>query len=460
MKHKILLLMVLVFLSLNAIMIPMVAQDDVAMIEPDAGTWHTWLLEAGSEMRLDAPPDEAATQAELEELHALLNSVDDDMRSQIRHWSAGVPAYQWNKLATEEFFYRGTPSPISTYGLALMNVAIYDATIAAWDTKYTYMRPRPSTLDNTLNAVLPTPHSPAYPSEHAVAAGAASTVLAHLFPDKADFFVAQGEAAAEAMLHSGIYYPSDIEAGFTLGQAVGEQAIAWAQANPINLTPVEAINGEDGKWSGTNPIGANLGSSPTFVLSSPDEFRPEAPLEFSSAELEAEMQELRDLERTPRTMAIARYWEYGSGAFQNTLRWTQEASNLIWEYGLEDNAPRGALVYAAINIAGYDATIATFEAKYYYLAIRPIHYDTEFQSVFPTPNHPTYPSAHSSISTAILATLAALFPEDADSLMGITHQIGDARMWAGLHFRNDIVAGETLGQQIAEKVLSPFDNIR
>jgi hypothetical protein len=45
-------------------------------------------------------------------------------------------------------------------------------------------------------------------------------------------------------------------------------------------------------------------------------------------------------------------------------------------------------------------------------------------------------------------------------LMGITHQIGDARMWAGLHFLNDIVAGETLGQQIAEKVLSPFDNIR
>jgi membrane-associated phospholipid phosphatase len=460
MKHKILFLMVLVFLSLNVVMLQIGAQDDVAMIKPTAGTWHTWLLESGSEMRLDAPPDEAATQAELEELRSMLDNIDDDMRVQIRYWSAGVPAYRWNVLATEEYFYRGIPSPVSTYGLALMNVAIYDATIAACDTKQMYMRPRPGALDDTLNTVLPTPNSPAYPAEHAVAAGAASTVLAHLFPDAADYFLEQGEMAAQAMLHSGIYYPSDIEAGYALGQAVGERAIAWAEANPLNLTPVEAIDGGDGRWSGTNPILANFASSPTWVLSSANEFRPEPPLEFGSVELEAEMQELRDLERTPRTMAIARYWEYGSGAFQNTLRWTQLASSLIWEHGLEDNAPRGALVYAAMNIAGYDATVATFEAKYHYLAIRPFQYDSEFQSVFPTPNHPSYPSAHSSISTAVLATLAALFPEDADYLMGLSHQMGEARIWGGLHFRHDIVAGEMLGQQIAEKVLLPFENIR
>ena len=49
--------------------------------------------------------------------------------------------------------------------------------IAAWDTKYTYHRPRPSEFDPSLTTVLPTPHSPAYPSEQAVAAGAASTVM-------------------------------------------------------------------------------------------------------------------------------------------------------------------------------------------------------------------------------------------------------------------------------------------
>lgn len=39
--------------------------------------------------------------------------------------------------------------------MALVSVAIYDATIAAWDSKYAYNRPRPSQFDTTLTTVLP-----------------------------------------------------------------------------------------------------------------------------------------------------------------------------------------------------------------------------------------------------------------------------------------------------------------
>jgi hypothetical protein len=59
--------------------------------------------------------------------------------------------------------------------LALLSVAIYDATIAAWDSKYAYNRLRPTAFDPSLTAALPNPQSPSYPSEHAVIAGAAST---------------------------------------------------------------------------------------------------------------------------------------------------------------------------------------------------------------------------------------------------------------------------------------------
>jgi membrane-associated phospholipid phosphatase len=443
--------------ALNSVQVT--AQDGMGMVEPEAGSWNTWLLESGSELQLEAPPDEAATMSEIEELHTLLDAVDDDMRAQIRYWSTNVPAYRWNKLASEEYFNRAIPHPIASYGLALMNIAIYDATVTAWDTKYTYMRPRPTELDSGLNAILPTPHSPAYPSEHAVAAGAASVVLSRLFPDKTDFFNAQAQAAVDAMLHTGIYYRSDMEAGFALGQQVGERAIAWADANPLNLAPVEEIDGGDGKWSATNPILPNAGTWPTWALSSPNEFRPIPPLEYGSDELEAEMQELRDLERTPRTSTFARYWEYGSGAFQDNLRWTQHASALIWEYGLESNPPRGALVYTAMHIAGYDAAVSTFEAKYHYLAIRPFQYDPDFQTVFPTPNHPSYPSAHSVISMAMLATLGELFPQDATYLTSMSQQGGEARLWGGIHFRHDIVIGEEMGVQIAEKVLAAFGDI-
>jgi hypothetical protein len=261
------------------------------------------------------------------------------------------------------------------------------------------------------------------------------------------------------MLHSGIYYPSDIEAGFALGQQIGERAVAWAATNPLNLTPVEAIDGDEGKWSGTNPIMPNAGMWSTWALSSPDEFRPLPPLEYGSDELEVEMQELRDMERTMRTSTLARYWEYGSGAFQDNYRYTQQVSILLWEYGLDDNAPRGALVYTAMAIAGYDAAVATFEAKYHYLAIRPDQYDPEFQTVFPTPNHPSYPSAHSVISMAMLGTLAEFFPEYATYLTGISQQGGETRLWGGIHFRHDVVAGEAMGLQIAEKVLVSFGDI-
>jgi hypothetical protein len=261
------------------------------------------------------------------------------------------------------------------------------------------------------------------------------------------------------MLHSGIYYPSDIDAGFALGQEVGQRAVVWAQANPPNLAPVDEINGGDGKWSGVNPIAPNFGNSPTWALTTPDEFRPVPPLEFGSDELEAEMQELRDMERTPRNSTFVRFWEFGSGAFQDNLRWTQHASTLIWEYGIEDNPPRGALVYAAMHIAGHDATVSVFEAKYHYMGIRPFQYDPEFQTVIPTPNHPSYPSAHSVVSMAMLGTLGTLFPEDADYLTALSQQGSESRLWGGIHFRHDIVVGEEMGRQIAERVLSLFGEV-
>jgi hypothetical protein len=52
----------------------------------------------------------------------------------------------------------------------------YDATVAAWNAKYTYNRPRPSELDPSLTTMVPNPRSPSYPSEHvAVAAAAVSS---------------------------------------------------------------------------------------------------------------------------------------------------------------------------------------------------------------------------------------------------------------------------------------------
>ena len=109
--------------------------------------------------------------------------------------------------------------------LALMNVAIADAEIAAWDAKYYYNRTRPSQADRALVTQIPTPDSPSYPSEHAAAAGAAAAVLSYLFPNNAAAFSSMAQQAGASFVYAGLQYPSDVIAGLALGQAVAARVI-------------------------------------------------------------------------------------------------------------------------------------------------------------------------------------------------------------------------------------------
>ena len=128
-----------------------------------------------------------------------------------------------------------TNTPLAARALALLHAAIYDATIATWDSKYTYNRPRPSAFDRSLTTVIANPASPSYPAELAAVAGAAATVLAYLYPKDADALAQQAEAAGRAQFLAGVQYPSDVAAGLDLGRAVGALVIARAKADGSNV---------------------------------------------------------------------------------------------------------------------------------------------------------------------------------------------------------------------------------
>ena len=100
-------------------------------------------------------------------------------------------------------------------------------------------------------------------------------------------------------------------------------------------------------------------------------------------------------------------------------------------------------------MAVHDAVVACWDAKYAYWAMRPFQVDSELKPLFSAPNHPSYPAAHACISTAAGYTLAGLFPRDAESLRSLAKQAGDARMWAGIHFRSDVEAGRAIGDAVA-----------
>jgi membrane-associated phospholipid phosphatase len=162
-------------------------------LEPDAGSWTTWVLESGRELR-PSSADVGATRSEIEALKVFAANREPAVLEQIDYWDTGSPGYRWNQIAIAQGLKDGIA--IAAYRvLALVNMAIYDATVAAWDAKYAYNRPRPSEADRTLTTVIPSPSSPAYPCEHSAAAGAAAAVLAYLFPKDAQSFIDKANSA-------------------------------------------------------------------------------------------------------------------------------------------------------------------------------------------------------------------------------------------------------------------------
>lgn len=429
------------------------AQSSGDSLEPGAGSWKTWVLKSGSEMRPASPPESATTKAELTQLKGLVAKRDAAALDQVAFWDTGAPTYRWNEITLNQGVKNGAGSLNPARVLALVNVAMYDATIAAYDAKYTYNRLRPNELDPTLETVIPNPRTPTYPSEHAAVAGAAATILAHLYPDDAAFFASQAEAAAQSRLIAGVEYPSDVAAGLALGRAVGAKFIERAKSDGSDAQWKGSVPAEPGHWSGTNPINPTLGTWKTWVLTSGSELRPPAPLAYDSPELKKQMADLVAITRTPKQTSDAFFWEYAAGGPRNFLFWNDQTNRKIFEYGLDANGPRAARVLALESIAYYDSAVACWDAKYEYWAIRPFQLDPNFKPQFTTPNHPSYPSAHSCLSSSAADMLAYLFPRDAQTLHALADQAGESRIWAGIHFRSDVTAGLALGRAVAQKVI-------
>ncbi len=449
-------MMLVVMLSLGMIgtVVARPPSKAAALVEPTAGTWKTWVLTSADQFKSAAPPDADATKKEIAQLMDMAGKRDDAALQQIAYWNAGPPSYRWNQIATNMMVEHGLPGNMAFRNLSLMHVAIYDATIAAWDSKYTYNRPRPSEVEAGMTTVIPNPSSPAYPSEYAVTAGAASTVLAWLYPDAAQSFKDTAQAAVNSRLMAGVEYPSDVAAGLKLGEQVAQLIIERGKADGSDAKWTGTIPTEAGHWTGENPAFATQGSWKTWVLTSGSQFRPAPPPAYDSAQMATDMAEVKSFERTPASNALAMFWEFGAGGRRIYWFWNDVASRSILEAGWNDNAPLAARAYALTNIAADDGAIACFDAKYTYWGMRPFQVDPEFKPLFTTPNHPSYPSAHSCISTSTATVLADLFPTNATEVLALAVEAGEARIWGGIHFRTDVVVGSKLGEDVGKAVIA------
>jgi membrane-associated phospholipid phosphatase len=438
--------------------VPVFGQSTNQPVEPNAGAWKTWAISSGKDYRVPQPPDAANTQTELAWLRDVVLEPNPYIADGVRFWSAGAPAYQWFELITKRILsgapVTGFPHRVYTY----VALAMYDATVAAWESKYFYNRPRPSELDPTLKTRLPTPRSPSYPSEHATTAAAAATVLAYFFPDEAATFQSMAEEAGKTQLYAGLAFPTDYFAGMDLGRKVAQRVIEVAKADGSDAVFTGTIPTGKCMWIGSNPANVTATMWKPFLLAAPSEFRPDPPPACDSPQMSAEVALVRDTPRSPAAFATnsrAMYWQSPEGLYFWQFVY---ANKFLFEDKLDQNPPRWARTYALLAASFFDTFIANQDGKYTYWYIRPSQLDTSIVPLFPVPNHPSYPSNHAAFSTSRGEILAYLFPQRADFIRTLAKEAGDSRIWAGIHYPNDLVGGNQLGKSVAQKFISWASN--
>jgi len=420
-----------------------------AQVEPRAGQWKTWVIASGSALRLPPPPDAAGTAAEIQWVKECVAARDQAGLTQIHFWDAGAPGYRWMQLTEQLAVSEGLATPLQTRALSLVAAAIYDATVAAWDSKYTYNRRHPAEIDSSVTTPVVPSGSPSYPSEHAVTAAAAAAVLVYLFPDQAAAVGDMADQASWSRIAAGVAFPSDVIGGMDLGNQVGQAVIAYANADGSNQRFTGSFPSAPGVWSSPNPVAPLAGTWHPWVLTAGNQFRPPAPPAFGSNDANTQYAADKNLQRATTTNHLAWFWQ--PGFFQP---WLQQVETEIFQNHQDVDAPRAARAYALETIAQHDATVACWDSKYTYLELRPPQADPTIVPVFAIPQHPGYPSGHACASGAAATVMSYLFPADAQALQAMASDAGNSTFDALIHTQLDVSIGLTLGGQVGQQVVA------
>jgi hypothetical protein len=251
-----------------------------------------------------------------------------------------------------------------------------------------------------------------------------------------------------------------------------------------------------GVWIFAPPPSAQSAQTPwvaftkPFMLESPSQFRPGPPLALHSHKYAVQLAEVQaygaagSTIRTPEQTAIAQFWN------ANAINQTNQTLRDLASTHLFDLVDT-VRALAMGNLVDSDAGIACFDAKYHYTFWRPVTAirnadidgndlttaDPTWTPLLTTPNHPEYPAAHGCLTSADAEVAAKLLDThrieiDIAGATGggttlttsrhyatveeLDREIVNARVWAGLHYRDSGETGVKLGRNVAHWTLDRF----
>ena len=214
-----------------------------------------------------------------------------------------------------------------------------------------------------------------------------------------------------------------------------------------------------------------------LVLRSASQFRPGPPYALTSPAYARDVNEIQGIGgavssiRNPDQTTQALFW-----TDHDARQWNDGLLRLAAARGL--SLLQTARMLAMAHVAGADAIIACFDAKYHYWSWRPYQAiqqadldgnpltlaDASWRPLGATPNHPEYPAAHACATSGVVTALQAFFGTDNVSfsldsrVTGTTRafahlhdavdDVGLARILAGFHFRHSVDVGTLLGRTV------------
>jgi membrane-associated phospholipid phosphatase len=427
------------------------ASGEVVSSGPKVGQWKTWVLTSGAEIQVPAPPGETSDQttAELAELRQLQKERSPMANTAIQYYNS-VPATQrWHDLAHTLARAEKQSLNRQAYLAAILHTALHDAVIVTWTAKYQFNRKPPSQLAPDVTPVVPltgpvSAPEPSYPSEHAAIAGTAVGLLTPFFAKEEANLKAMAAELGQTRLLMGANYRSDIDAGFALGQAVAQKALARAATDGSDAKWTGTMPTGPGRWVGKDPLEPLMGTWKPWLMTRGDQFRPEPPPAVGSAEFQEELALLKRINSspTPSQRAIA-------------TNFAVKGLDFVWEPGYalvrreRLSVPREVRLLAPFAALHMDAYIAAHDAKYIYWSLRPNMADPTIVPLIPQPNHPAYVSNAAIIASAVAELVGYMFPQQAAHWRYLGEEAGLSRIYGGIHYPSDERVGNQMGKSIA-----------
>ncbi len=370
----------------------------------------------------------------------------------------------WNAKAEAIAIEKRLLPPPNARMMALLHVAMFDA-VNTIDRRYT---PYATKLDASRSA-----------SREMAASTAAYTVLITLHPDQRTTLDTALAAATSAV--------ADGEAktkGIELGSNAAAQVLALRWKGGVEAAESYRPHTAAGIYVPTVvPVSSTYGEVSSWVMQNGSQFRPAPPPALTSEVWTKDLNEIREIgghnstTRSAEQTTIGRFWFVtGPQAWNPVVRQLAAAKKL--------DTIDSARLFALVAMAGDDALIAVFDAKYHYNLWRPVTAirnadrtnnpstprDPNWLPLGNTPMHPEYPCAHCITATAVGTVLRGFFGNEIPEvsmisptapgvtrrwtrLQDLADEVSAARVYAGFHYRFSTKVGEDMGRKIGELTL-------